>query len=397
MLYETTISSASVGVHIARNNYADYGYDNPGLPILGLTFTDLLPGATAINFEGNEYFYSDFTNVDFNSSNIAVNVNGAGLLEGSVVNMVNSTGAVTGAGFENDVIPDLSGAGNVQWNTAVLPLLPVPAGCDLVYNVRWSDEGPKAPRPGISDFEENDGYYSSINDALYSVYDDYQGMRPGNTCIVIRDTQTYHESVWVDNLYNTGARLTIMGDPDLPSAPVIDPGYDNDWTAFYISNSSVTLKNLSIIPSGPIEFGVYVDGYEDDSFGGTIISSVTILDTGGMLQSAGILFGNTFDNKVIGSTITAGNGDYSEGVVVYTDYYDDYGRGDILVADSHIQGADAVIVEGARNAVITRSVLTSSDYEAGIGLYANGNKALTVSLSTVSGGGAGMVIWLDYY
>ena len=397
VLYETTISSASVGVHIARNNYADYGYDNPGLPILGLTFTDLLPGATAINFEGNEYFYSDFTNVDFNSSNIAVNVNGAGLLEGSVVNMVNSTGAVTGAGFENDVIPDLSGAGNVQWNTAVLPLLPVPAGCDLVYNVRWSDEGPKAPRPGISDFEENDGYYSSINDALYSFYDDYQGMRPGNTCIVIRDTQTYHESVWVDNLYNTGARLTIMGDPDLPSAPVIDPGYDNDWTAFYISNSSVTLKNLSIIPSGPIEFGVYVDGYEDDSFGGTIISSVTILDTGGMLQSAGILFGNTFDNKVIGSTITAGNGDYSEGVVVYTDYYDDYGRGDILVADSHIQGADAVIVEGARNAVITRSVLTSSDYEAGIGLYANGNKALTVSLSTVSGGGAGMGIWLDYY
>ncbi|MCX5785703.1 MAG: right-handed parallel beta-helix repeat-containing protein [Elusimicrobia bacterium] len=424
VVYDSTISGAAVGLHIARNANADDGYSNPGLPILGLTFTDLLPGATAINFEGGEIFISTFTDVIFNG-NIAVNVNGAGLLDGSTVYMVNSVGLSSGPAFENDIVPDPA-PGYIQWNTVNIPPMPPdPAGCDLVYNVKWAPEDlpPPAPSPGkqgvVSPDSGETGYYSGINDALYTFYDDYNGMRPGNTCIVIRDTQTYHESVWIEG-YNAGSRLTIMADPTfVSSAPVIDPAHDSGddlkdsdinginskWAAFAIFDSSVTIQHINIIPSGPVGYGILAAGIWGD-VGNIIVSSVTIIDNGGMILNAGIGFVYSFgNNSVAGSTVIAGNGDYSMGVWSYSQPLVNlsegdaglisYGGGDTFITDSYIRGSDAVSIEGARAAAVTRCVLTASDYEAGIGLDANGNHALTVSLSSVAGGGAGMGIWLD--
>jgi len=100
-LYGNTITGAQVGVQIAA-----LGTD---LQLSSMTFRDLLPGATAVNF-GVSSLVSTFSFVNFESTAISVNVNSGQLQAGSRVTMLGYFGSRAGGAYENDP------AGYVDWS-----------------------------------------------------------------------------------------------------------------------------------------------------------------------------------------------------------------------------------------------------------------------------------------
>ncbi|MFI5349394.1 MAG: hypothetical protein ACHQ2Z_07615, partial [Elusimicrobiota bacterium] len=88
-------------------------------------------------------------------------------------------------------------------NTVGAPNPPLPAGCASGFNVSKSTWN--------SDFTTIMGAVGNLPTTL-----------TGNTCIVIRDTSTYNEQVFVTSFTNAGYHLTIEADPSFTSsAPVI--------------------------------------------------------------------------------------------------------------------------------------------------------------------------------
>jgi len=72
------------------------------LSVSSITFASLLPGATAINFSGG-VFSSTFSNIDFASTNIVINVSAAPLAAPSSIVMSGSFGPRSGPGLANDL------------------------------------------------------------------------------------------------------------------------------------------------------------------------------------------------------------------------------------------------------------------------------------------------------
>jgi len=101
-LTSNTITGGAYGLYITTQGAG------ASLSISSLTFRTLTPGATAINFLSG-YFQTSITSAAFDSSAIAVNVNGSGLAAGSSVLMRYDSGAKAGPLLENDP------SGRVSW------------------------------------------------------------------------------------------------------------------------------------------------------------------------------------------------------------------------------------------------------------------------------------------
>lgn len=102
-----------------------------------------------------------------------------------------------------------------------------------------------------------------------------------DTCIVIRDTQTYSEQVTVRNLDNNDYRLRIMADPTfVSSAPAVNPPVAST-AAFQIANASVTIAGINIISTNTVSYGILA------SSSSVNISSVNVI-SGSKIGGAGI-------------------------------------------------------------------------------------------------------------
>ena len=85
--------------------------------------------------------------------------------------------------------------------------------------------------------------YTTIQVAL----NDLAASLDADTCVVIRDTQTYSEQVTVQGFTTNGFRLKIMADPTfVSSAPTVNPPVAST-AAFQIANDSVTLQGIMVI------------------------------------------------------------------------------------------------------------------------------------------------------
>ncbi len=129
-----------------------------------------------------------------------------------------------------------------------------------------------------------------------------------DTCVVIRDTQTYSERIAVRNFaftYSTNT-LKIMSDPSfVSSAPVVNPPALST-AAFWIENASVTIQNISVISTNSVPYGVYA------SSGYLTISSVNV-DSGGKIYNAGMSISSY--SAILYSSVTVQNayGAYIQG------------------------------------------------------------------------------------
>lgn len=148
---------------------------------------------------------------------------------------------------------------------------PVPAGCGYAINVR---------KDGAADF-------AGIQQALGAVPQELST----NTCVVIRDDQTYMEQVTVEGIKtshwdgNTSYRLVIMKDPTfVSSGPVVSPPASST-AAFHIMNASVTVAGFEIIPAGSVQYGVMASSAD------IRLSSITIT-AGASVSTAAIALGD---------------------------------------------------------------------------------------------------------
>ena len=101
----------------------------------------------------------------------------------------------------------------------------------------------------------------------------------GDTCVVIRDTQTYSERVEVRGFTNNDFQFKIMSDPSfVSSAPVVNPPAFST-AGFYVQNTSVTILNVSVISTNSVSYGVYA------SSNYVTISSVSVSTSGNITQA----------------------------------------------------------------------------------------------------------------
>ncbi|MBI5245837.1 MAG: right-handed parallel beta-helix repeat-containing protein, partial [Elusimicrobia bacterium] len=220
-----SISLGSVTVTGARFGLVFSTMSGGGVAIDSITFRALASGATAIQFLGGT-FSSTFTLANFEDATTAVNVNGAALDPARHVTMLQSKGPRRGTSYENDP------ATLIDWPD----LLPLPAGCGYGLNVKQDGT------------QDNISIKNAVNALGKNLL--------GDTCVVVRDTQTYSEQVTVQGFTNNGFQLKIMSDPSfVSSAPVVNPPVAST-AAFDVRNSSVSLLNLTVISTNSIPYGV---------------------------------------------------------------------------------------------------------------------------------------------
>ncbi len=95
-----------------------------------------------------------------------------------------------------------------------------------------------------------------------------------DTCVVMRDTETYSEQVTIGNFANNGHRLIIMADPAfVSSAPVVNPPEASN-AAFQIMNDSITVQGINIISTNSVSYGML------SSSASVNISSVNVVSGG---------------------------------------------------------------------------------------------------------------------
>ena len=355
-LSSNTIAGGQYGLNIAAQD--------PGteLSVSSLTFRSLTPGATAINFLGGQ-FVSTFTALAFNSRDISVNVNAVSLGAGSRITMSRAVGAKVGAFYENDP------SGYVQWD-------PLPAGCGSGLNVT----------------KDGTGNFLSIQEAVNAV----PASLSANTCVIIRDTETYSEQVSVRGIAGNGYRLKIMANPSfVSSAPVVNPP-EGSAAAFLLLNDSVTVQGLNIISTNTVTYGIFA------SSAAVNISSVNVL-SGGNISGAGIQISSrsavwyssitvqTADglrltgagSEVSFSTVTAGAaGKYA----LYIAESDSNTVTRSYIANS--AGGGARLAPGADNNTLSYSTITSA---GGYALEITGNYANTAAGCYVRGSTAAYI------
>ena len=224
-------------------------------------------------------------------------------------------------------------------------------GCGMVRNVSKS---------GI--FEE----YLTIKTALAAVPTSLST----NTCVVIRDTQTYSEQVTVQNIASNNNTLTFMPDPSISSGPVVNPPA-NSTAAFQLANTSVTIQGIAVIPSNTMAWGVLA------SSANAVLSNVSVQDPGGLITSGGIQIAD-YGSIAFTSVTVASPGAFGIGMTG--------AGGSLSYSSAAAAGASAVYVEGASGASITQSFATDSN---GYGLQLQGSTSCVVSQSTFSAAGTG--------
>ncbi|MDO8803794.1 MAG: right-handed parallel beta-helix repeat-containing protein, partial [Elusimicrobiota bacterium] len=202
---------------------------------------------------------------------------------------------------------------------------PAPAGCDAAATVNVAQSG--AP------------YYSTIQAAVNALNQNLTA----DTCVVIRDTQTYSEQVTVQRINTGGYRLLIMADPTFVSSrPAVNPP-TGSYAAFKILNTSVNVQGINIISTNTVTYGIYASS---DSLN---ISSVNVI-SGGKIATAGILISSYSAVSYSSITVQNAHGLQVEGSSSTVSF---------STMTSNFSGKYALYLLGATSNTITNSYISS--------------------------------------
>jgi kumamolisin len=291
-----------------------------------------------------------------------------------------------GTGYDN-----LTGWGAFKANALIGALggaapSSLPAGCASGFNV-------------AQDGSQNFTTITAALDALPLTLTD-------DACVVIRDTQTYTESVTVRNfVFASGANtLTILSDPSfVSSAPAVNPP-PASTAAFVIANASVSVVGINVISTNSITYGVQISSPY------VSISSVNVLDAGGKISLAGVLASSwttvSFTSVTVGGAKTSGyslpgsklttvtrssaaaTGASGYGLLLT-------GASSCTISGDSLSGSTAVYVLGSTGTVIGASALAATNSSGAALQVGGGSNNLTVSSSSLSALASGTGISLQ--
>ncbi|MDD5627639.1 MAG: fibronectin type III domain-containing protein [Elusimicrobia bacterium] len=239
------------------------------------------------------------------------------------------------------------GAVNYTGLGTATPFGDVPAGCSTEVSVKLD---------ASRDFAGIQAALDSLPKAL-----------TGDTCVVIRDTQTYEQEVIVQGFVNGGWRLSIMSDPSfVSSAPVVSPP-PSTLAGFRVLNDSVTIQGISVVPAASLSYGITA------SSAFVTLSSVNIVDEAGHIVAAGIALSSW--SVLSGSSITVRD---AEGARLS-------GAG-VSAASSSVRGATALSISGCQDAAVAACRFAGGAQGCGIRLDAGNGGVIRLSGNTVEAG-----------
>jgi hypothetical protein len=201
-----------------------------------------------------------------------------------------------------------------------------------------------------------------------------------NSCVIVRDTDTYNEAVAVRNFafaHSTNT-LTLMADPSFGnSAPSVNAPVGT--AAFLIANASVNVTGINIAPANAISYGVLV------SSANVSISSVNVLDAGGKISTAGIA-ASSWTTVSYSSVALGAPGAY--GLFLSGASFD-------VLSGDYIQASTAVFVSGSTGTAIAGSVLIATNTNGQALELGAGSWGLSLTASTLIGGAKGSGLSMD--
>lgn len=237
--------------------------------------------------------------------------------------------------------------------------------------VSWSDYAPGVPGcdSGFNVKADGAGDYAFLQPAV----DALDHNLTSDTCVVIRDTQTYSEQVTVQGFTTNGFRLKIMADPTfVSSAPTVNPPLAST-AAFRIMNDSVTLQGVMVVPTSAVPYGIV------SSSADVAVSSVMVVGGAG-INVAGIVLSsrNTLSNSLV--IVDNANGIYLPNTAWTS------------ISDSTAQANGAShyalhIMSGSSN-TFTRGVLRGLAY---MGARVYNSSSNMISQSTISASSTGIL------
>jgi hypothetical protein len=276
------------------NSQVKYSRMPPGGSWSAMSYVDLVPAApqanptAAADALGNVFVLWSGSDTVNNTVNLKGRV-----YDGSTWDITEN---LTNEETDSQIYPSLRWAGwrnnggsiDVAWNTwdgvSSTATLRMMMGEDVPMSPGWSKTAwPPTPGCGYALNVKQDGSadFTGIQQALNAVPPELST----NTCVVIRDDQTYSEQVTVQDIKtgrwdeSTSYRLIIMKDPTFVSTgPVVNPPA-GALAAFRLYNDSVTVQGLDIISTNTISYGILA------SSASMMVSSVNV---GGTIGLAGI-------------------------------------------------------------------------------------------------------------
>ena len=247
---------------------------------------------------------------------------------------------------------------------------PVPAGCAAYAKISWGVTASTTPLAT-----------NAINT---------------NSCVIIRDTDTYNEQVTVQNFafaYSSDT-LAIMADPSFVStAPVVNP--PSGTAAFVIANASVSVKGINIVPTNTITYGVLISSIDVQ------LSNVNVQDAGGRIGTAGIALSSwtsiSYTSVTVGGTGATGfwlpgstmtsvshSSAAANSVAGYAVWLNVASSNTIeLSYASNPLGTGVYVDTNSNSNVISQSTMTSNAAGARAALLLNGASSNTISLDYI--------------
>ncbi|MBI4375208.1 MAG: right-handed parallel beta-helix repeat-containing protein, partial [Elusimicrobia bacterium] len=200
----------------------------------------------------------------------------------------------------------------------------------------------------------------------------------GNWCIDILDSATYNEEVVLTTRDANGFRI-IIGTDVGSARPLIAPPTAST-AAFQIQVSSVSLFNLGVVPTNPVQYGIIASSLN------VIISSVNV-DAGGnpsnLIWTAGISLSSWSAISHSSITVSAAHGLWLRGSAMTT------------VSYSSVQANSAsfypIYLNGASNNTFA-VVFASNSASSSRALHASGADSNTVTQSYLWGGQRGVTL-----
>jgi hypothetical protein len=356
---QDTVESASYGLTITTQATGAI------ISLSSVTFQGLAAGATAIYFTGGSFVPQNFSNIDFADTNIAVNVNAA-MLTGSTITMTGASGPRAGAQY--DIDPHAQVVWPSTTSTSVCSggyLTTCASGCN----------------------------YTTISAAVAAIP---TTALTGNWCVDIQDNGTYAEQVAVSGLSPNGYQIIIGTATGIARPTISPPGSSN--AAFTVSNASVTISRVNIVPTNSMPYGVQASATN------VTISSVSINDPSGFITTAGILASSwttVSQSSVSVNSALAGIQILGSSNTVTQTYVSNPASTSVVVTGSYNTISFSTVTHGANSGDTlyvngSYNQINNSDLLNGLAILNSGsNNQITNSLLTNSY--AGQVDVLDIY
>jgi hypothetical protein len=210
--------------------------------------------------------------------------------------------------------------------------------------------------------------FQTISGAVAS----FKGVSFTSCTIQILDSSTYAEQVTFAVPLSTCPALLIS--PVSGQTPAVNPSVGGSTAAFYVSESSVSILNMRIVPTATTAYGVYVSSPY------VTLSSVNVIDPGGRFVEAGIAVSSLTTIRYSSVTVAAAHA---------SAYWLQGSTGTVInVSTGSAAGASgsALWLDGGSSNTITTLVAVNT---AGVAVYMSSTTNNTISIATVTSNAAG--------